>query len=97
MVKRGGVKKQDLTPERVAEWLHVLDPANFDSRLREQLEEERQIYDALKLTAVDPLLDARLNEATATPIAPLDHEPGEDQELFGTSAADEEGDEYGLY
>lgn len=31
--KRYSVKKKDLSPERLAEWLQVRKPANFDARL----------------------------------------------------------------
>lgn len=57
MTKRAGVRKQDLTPERLAEWTRVLDKTAFDTRLRDELAETRLIYDALKLTNIDAELD----------------------------------------
>lgn len=52
LVRKHGIKKKDLTPERIAEWARVLDAANFDPRLRIQQAETRLVYDNLGMTAV---------------------------------------------
>lgn len=51
--KKAGIEKKDLTPERAAEWLKILDAKNFDSRLREQQAESRLIYVPLGMTSVE--------------------------------------------
>jgi len=52
LVRKHGIKKKDLTPERIAEWARVLDATNFDPRLRIQQAETRLVYDNLGMTAV---------------------------------------------
>jgi putative transposase len=52
LAKQRGVKKKDLSPERIAEWTRVLDARNFDPLLRSQQAETRRIYDRLGMTDV---------------------------------------------
>jgi len=58
MAKRGGVKKNELTPERIAEWTKVLDATAFDARLRAAQDEQRAAWDSLGITAVDPTMES---------------------------------------
>ncbi len=90
MAVRAGVKKQELTPERIAEWTRVLDKTAFDSRLREEIQETRRIYDALKLTAVD---------AEGPSAAPVSEEQVVEPAKSSSpeSAYPEEEEEYELY
>lgn len=53
-----GVQKAKLTPVRLAEWLHAYEATNFDERLRLEGSEERLVYEALGMTAVEPEDDA---------------------------------------
>jgi putative transposase len=95
MSKRSGVKKQDLTPERIAEWMRVFDKTAFDSRLRDEQAEARLIYDALRLTSVDPEMNSvnlvapptRLSSSESPAQAPKTTE----------EASDAENDDYGFY
>ena len=58
MSRRGGVKKKELTPERIAEWTKVLDASAFDARLRAAQGEQRATWDSLGITAVDPTVES---------------------------------------
>lgn len=51
-------KKLPLTQERIMAQLRLLDPNNFDPRLRIQQSEARQIYEALGTAAVNGAVDA---------------------------------------
>jgi putative transposase len=53
MTHRHGMEKQDLTPERIKEWMQILDRNAFDKRLQARQAEARLIYDALALTSVE--------------------------------------------
>jgi putative transposase len=53
MRERAGLKKAELTPERLAEWVQLFDKDAFDPRLKRKVEESRIIYDALQLTCVE--------------------------------------------
>ncbi|MBI3130473.1 MAG: DDE-type integrase/transposase/recombinase [Acidobacteria bacterium] len=54
--KRHGVKKKDMTPERLAEWMRAYDVASFDPRLAKQQSEMKYLYRSLGLTEInDPL------------------------------------------
>jgi putative transposase len=53
MRAQGGVKKLPLTPERVTEWLIVMNPETFDPRLRATQAEARHVFGPLGLTAVE--------------------------------------------
>jgi len=67
LAKKHGIKKRELTPERIAEWARVLDARNFDSELRQQQAETRRIYERLNMTQVevlDPSVTAIENDAT---------------------------------
>jgi putative transposase len=55
MANKFKVKKQELNSERVAEWIKLWNPANFDPRLSQQNYEHRLIYDKLNMTVVDQL------------------------------------------
>lgn len=48
-----GIKKKELTPERIAEWLMVMDARNFDVQLHKQQDEAKRIYSPLNMTAVE--------------------------------------------
>lgn len=50
--RENNIKKKDLSPERIAEWMRVLDAKNFDDRLREQQKEVRILYERLGMTTV---------------------------------------------
>lgn len=50
--RENNIKKKDLSPERIAEWIKVLDARNFDNRLREQQKEARTLYERLGMTTV---------------------------------------------
>lgn len=65
LAKKKGIKKKDLTPERIAEWLMVMDASNFDARLREEQSDARTIYEALGMAAVAP--GPAVPEGTAPP------------------------------
>jgi hypothetical protein len=52
LAKQRGVKKKDLSPERIAEWTRVLDARNFDPLLRLQQVEIRRVYDGLGMTHI---------------------------------------------
>jgi putative transposase len=49
--------KKDLSPERVAEWLKVLDAKNFDSRLCDEQAETLLVYQQLGMAVVEPSTD----------------------------------------
>lgn len=51
--KDNNIKKKDLSPERIAEWMRVLDAKKFDDRLREQQKEARILYERLGMTTVE--------------------------------------------
>ena len=53
LARKFQVKKKELTPERVSEWLRILNPANFDPRLLEEQSEARLIYERLGMASVD--------------------------------------------
>ena len=53
LARKHGIQKKELTPERVAEWLRVLDAKNFDARLVEQQSEARYLYRDFGMTAVE--------------------------------------------
>jgi putative transposase len=55
LAKQRGVKKKDLSPERIAEWTRVLDARNFDPLLRLQQVEIRRVYDGLGMTHIQAL------------------------------------------
>lgn len=52
LAKKHGIQKKDLSPERIAEWMRVLDAKNFDPRLKQQQEEARNLYGPLGMTSV---------------------------------------------
>ncbi len=68
LAEKHNIKKKDLTPERVAEWLKVLDAKNFDERLREQQSEARLVYERLGMTTVE---DYSLCVRTDSACAPI--------------------------
>lgn len=79
MAKKFRVKKEDYTPEKVAEWIKLMNPSNFDPRLIEQWAEQRIIYEPLKMTAVDPNSSPALISETF-----LDHPSDDDVEILDT-------------
>jgi putative transposase len=51
-------KKKNLSPARIAEWLQVLDPRNWDDRLKKEdarQAENRLLYESLGMTSVEPM------------------------------------------
>lgn len=52
ITRRLGIKKKDLTQERIAAYLRLLDPRHFDPRLASQQEEARLVYEPLGLAAI---------------------------------------------
>ncbi|MGO9613057.1 MAG: DDE-type integrase/transposase/recombinase [Dissulfurispiraceae bacterium] len=71
LAKKHNVKKKDLTPERIAEWMKVMDAKNFDERLREQQSEARMVYQKLGMTTVeDPTVQMHIDSASAPVIMP---------------------------
>ena len=46
------LQKKDLSPQRIAEWMRVLEAENFDPRLRERQAEARLVYDRLGMSSV---------------------------------------------
>jgi putative transposase len=86
MTKRRGLQRRELTPERIGEWMQVLDRHAFDQRLQKQQAETRLIYDALNLTTVEP--------AESSPVM-QSQGPGCDDSSAPEVAR--EDDEYDLY
>lgn len=52
LAAKHNLRKRDLSPARIAEWMRVLEARNFDPRLRDQQAEARVIYDALEMSNV---------------------------------------------
>lgn len=50
--KRFSVRKKDMTPERLANWMKVYDVASFDPRLANQQSEARYLYESLGMAAI---------------------------------------------
>lgn len=50
--KKHGISKKDVTPERLAEWVRVLNPMNYDPRLGKQQSEAKYLYGPLGMTTV---------------------------------------------
>ncbi|MDA8172200.1 MAG: DDE-type integrase/transposase/recombinase [Nitrospiraceae bacterium] len=69
LAKEHNIKKKDLTPERIAEWMKVLDARNFDDRLREQQSEARLIYDRLGMATVSDTTFPSFTDSTSAPVA----------------------------
>ena len=57
LTKKHSGRIRQLTPERIAEWLHALNPKNFDAKLAEEQTELRALYADLGMT--DTLSTAR--------------------------------------
>ena len=71
-------RKVPLTEERIAAHLRLLDPKNFDPRLRDQQQEARLIYEGMGIAAVNGALDSGSNPfRQALPTLQLEssHEP----------------------
>lgn len=68
------VTKKDVSEARILEWLLVLDPTNWDNRLKEdgqKLAETRLLYDGLQMTSVEPpALDSMATQQTAVRASP---------------------------
>ncbi len=69
LAKKLGSKIGSLSPERLAEWLHILEPTNFPSKLSEQQAEGKAIYGALEMTQAAPAKPARSPDPK--PVVPL--------------------------
>jgi putative transposase len=76
--KQKKVTKKDVSEGRILEWLLVLDPTNWDNRLKkdgQRLAETRLLYDGLHMTSVEPpvmdLATTHLAAARAAPPRPL--------------------------
>ena len=54
MALKFGVKKKEYNSEMIARWTRLLKPENFDTRMREQQNEVRHIYDKLNMTSIQP-------------------------------------------
>lgn len=67
LAKEHNINKKDLTPERVAEWMKVLDARNFDDRLREQQHEARLVYERLGMATVESPIPQALPPVTIEP------------------------------
>ena len=65
LAKENNIKKKDLSPERIAEWMKVLDARNFDDRLKEQQNEARLLYERLGMTTPQAC-----NDSTYAPMMP---------------------------
>ena len=68
LAKKNNIHKKDLSPERLAEWLKVLDAKNFDERLREQQSEARLVYEPLGMTTVEPYIPPTPIYTTTAPM-----------------------------
>lgn len=67
--KNKKVTKKDTSQARILEWLLVLDPTNWDNRLKEdgqKLAETRLLYDGLQMTSVEPPAPGSLATQQAT-------------------------------
>lgn len=60
--RRSGIARRDVTPERVQEWLQILEAENFDPRLRLRQQEMRLVYAPLEMLAADAQPDRAANE-----------------------------------
>lgn len=103
MQRRGGVEKRELTPERIAEWTRVFDANAFDPRMRAAISESRIIYDALEISAVEPVgalgaqtLEVFPNESSSSTSAGNAVDPQHDAS-DDSAALQSEGDEYDLF
>ena len=65
MAKKFRIKKKDLTPEHVANWVKLLDPKNFDPRLRERQSEALLIYEKLGMASVPSNPASALSNSTS--------------------------------
>lgn len=95
MRRNHGVEKCDFTPERIREWMQVLDRNAFDSRLQDQQAEARLIYDALNLTSVEPAASAPIQLSI-----PEFRDPAVESLVFDTdtpSVEVEAEDDYAIY
>ena len=70
LAKEHNIKKKDLSPERIAEWMKVLDAKNFDDRLKEQQSEARLVYARLGMTTVEDITPQSHIDATCTHMIP---------------------------
>ncbi|MGO9952291.1 MAG: DDE-type integrase/transposase/recombinase [Dissulfurispiraceae bacterium] len=70
LAKENRIKKKDLSPERIAEWMKVLDVRNFDERLREQQSEARLVYEGLGMTTVEPTASQSHINTNSVPTIP---------------------------
>jgi putative transposase len=64
MAQKHSIKKKDLSPERLAEWLKLRDASNFDPRLARWQAEAKELYGPLGMTAVPGSQDAIETEGT---------------------------------
>jgi hypothetical protein len=105
IAKRLGKRIGSLTPNRLEEWLHVMEPRNFDPKLAVQQEECKTLYEAMDMTQAisgDPAL-----EPGQVPVMPLvvrrvrtHPSPEKQEQLNGRSALtqlEEESDDYTLF
>jgi Mu transposase, C-terminal./Integrase core domain. len=83
--QKEGVKKKDLSPERIAEWMKVLDARNFDPRLREQQAEAKRLYGRLGMAAVESV-DAVSEGSSTTEEGRLTRNDGMSASKVGTVA-----------
>lgn len=53
LAQKHSIKKKDLTPERLQDWMKVMNASNFDARIRAEQNEIRTVYSRLGMTAVE--------------------------------------------
>ncbi len=72
LAKENNIKKKDLSPERIAEWMKVLDARNFDPRLKEQQSEARFVYERLGMTSPQTQIDSTSDPMIPPSVLPID-------------------------
>jgi putative transposase len=92
MTCKRGVSKRDLTPERIREWMQILDRNAFDKRLQARQAEARLIYDALALTSVE-----RMEKEPVAEMSPSDCPSQVCTDNGGHIPVGSSQDEYDLY
>jgi putative transposase len=78
--KQKRLTKKDLSEARIFEWLLVLDPTNWDNRLKkdgQRLTETRLLYDGLHMTSVEPPVADLATTRAAPPRPTLKTAPAE--------------------
>jgi len=100
LAKKHNVKKKELSPERVADWLRVMDAKNFDERLREQHREALIVYGHLGMMAIENIeTQDQKNSANSSGIQlPSLSKPALSlAQSCSANTPEEEESEYGLF